>query len=150
MVQFALTVPTIRDRVVQMAVKLIIEPIFESDFCDCSYGFRPKRSAHDAVDDVAGALLKGHCQVIDADLSKYFDTIPHARLLAVVAERIADGGMLHLIKQWLKAPVIEQGKDGKDRIISGKNNRRGTPQGGVISPLLANVFHGCFAGRVAV
>lgn len=135
-----LGIPTIRDRVVQMAVKLIIEPIFESDFCDCSYGFRPKRSAHDAVDDVAGALLKGHCQVIDADLSKYFDTIPHARLLAVVAERIADGGMLHLIKQWLKAPVIEQGKDGKDRIISGKNNRRGTPQGGVISPLLSNLY----------
>ena len=135
-----LGIPTIRDRVVQMAVKLIIEPIFESDFCDCSYGFRPKRSAHDAVDDVADALLKGHCQVIDADLSKYFDTIPHARLLAVVAERIADGGILHLIKQWLKAPVVEQGKDGKDRIISGKSNRRGTPQGGVISPLLSNLY----------
>jgi group II intron reverse transcriptase/maturase len=135
-----LGIPTIRDRVVQMAVKLIIEPIFESDFCDCSYGFRPKRSAHDAIDDVTDALLKGHCQVIDADLSKYFDTIPHAKLLAVVAERIADGGILHLIKQWLKAPVIEQGKDGKDRFISGKGNRRGTPQGGVISPLLSNLY----------
>ena len=129
-----LGIPTIRDRVVQMAVKLMIEPIFEADFCDSSYGFRPKRSAHGAVDDVADALLKGHCQVIDADLSKYFDTIPHAKLLAVVAERVADGGILHLIKQWLKAPVIEQGKDGKDRFISGKSNRRGTPQGGVMTP----------------
>jgi len=101
--QRPLGIPTIRDRVVQMAVKLMIEPIFEADFCDCSYGFRPKRSAHDAVDDVVGALRKGRCQVIDADLSKYFDTIPHAKLMAVVAERIADGGILHLIKQWLKA-----------------------------------------------
>lgn len=135
-----LGIPTIRDRVVQMAVKLIIEPIFESDFCDCSYGFRPKRSAHDAIDDVTDALRKGHCQVIDADLSKYFDTIPHAKLLAVVAERIADGGILRLIKQWLKAPVVEQDKDGKKHFISGKNNRRGTPQGGVISPLLSNLY----------
>lgn len=138
--QRPLGIPTIRDRVVQMAVKLIIEPIFEADFCDCSYGFRPARSAHDAVDDVADALLKGHCQVIDADLSKYFDSIPHAKLLAVVAERIADGGILHLLKQWLKAPVVEQGKDGKDRFISGKGNRRGTPQGGVISPLMSNLY----------
>lgn len=135
-----LGIPTIRDRVVQMAVKLIIEPIFESDFCDWSYGFRPKRSGHDAVDDVTGALHKGYCQVIDADLSKYFDSIPHAKLLAVVAERIADGGILHLIKQWLKAPVVEQDKDGKKRFISGKNNRCGTPQGGVISPLLSNLY----------
>jgi group II intron reverse transcriptase/maturase len=138
--QRPLGIPTIRDRVVQMAVKLMIEPIFEADFCDSSYGFRPKRSAHDAVDAVADALLKGHCQVIDADLSKYFDTIPHAKLLAVVAERVADGGILHLIKQWLKAPVVEQGKGGKDRFISGKSNRRGTPQGGVISPLLSNLY----------
>ena len=135
-----LGIPTIRDRVVQMAVKLIIEPIFEADFCDCSYGFRPKRSAHNAVDDVAAALHKGHCQVIDADLSKYFDTIPHAKLMAVVAERIADGGILRLIKQWLTAPVVEKGKHGKDHIRSGKGNRRGTPQGGVISPLLANLY----------
>jgi group II intron reverse transcriptase/maturase len=138
--QRPLGIPTIRDRVVQMAVKLIIEPIFEADFCDCSYGFRPQRSAHDAVDDVTDALRKGHCQVIDADLSKYFDTIPHAKLLAVVAERVADGGILRLIKQWLKAPVVEQDKDGKKRIISGKSNRRGTPQGGVISPLLSNLY----------
>jgi len=138
--QRPLGIPTIRDRVVQMAVKLMMEPIFEADFCDCSYGFRPKRSAHDAIDDVVDALRKGCCQVVDADLSKYFDTIPHAKLMAVVAERIADGGVLHLIKQWLKAPVVEQGENGKDQISGGKGNRRGTPQGGVISPLLANLY----------
>jgi group II intron reverse transcriptase/maturase len=90
--------------------------------------------------DISYALHKGHTEVIDADLSKYFDTIPHAKLLAVIAERIADGGILHLIKQWLKAPVVEKGKDGKDRTSGGKGNRRGTPQGGVISPLLANLY----------
>jgi len=138
--QRPLGIPTIRDRVVQMAVKIVIEPIFEADFCDCSYGFRPKRSAHDAMDDISDAMRKGHREVIDADLSKYFDTIPHAKLMAVVAERIADGGILHLIKQWLKAPVVEKGKDGKARYMGGKGNRRGTPQGGVISPLLANLY----------
>jgi group II intron reverse transcriptase/maturase len=138
--QRPLGIPTIRDRVVQMAVKLVIEPIFEADFCECSYGFRPKRSAHDAVDDVADALHKGYSLVIDADLSKYFDTIPHAKLMAVVAERIVDGRMLHLIKQWLKSPVVEKGKDGKNHISGGKSNKRGTPQGGVISPLLANLY----------
>jgi RNA-directed DNA polymerase len=138
--QRPLGIPTIRDRVVQMAVKLVIEPIFEADFCECSYGFRPKRSAHDAVDDVADALHKGYSLVIDADLSKYFDTIPHAKLMAVVAERIVDGRILHLIKQWLKSPVVEKGKDGKNHISGGKRNSRGTPQGGVISPLLANLY----------
>jgi len=138
--QRPLGIPTIRDRVVQMAVKLMIEPIFEADFCDCSYGFRPKRSAHDAMGEISSALRKGHTEVIDADLSKYFDTIPHAKLMVVVAERIADGGILHLIKQWLKSPVVEKGEDGKDRTSGGKGNRRGTPQGGVISPLLANLY----------
>ncbi len=98
--QRPLGIPTIRDRVAQMAVKLVIEPIFEADFCDHSYGFRPKRSAHDAVDHIAKTLWAGHTQVIDADLSKYFDSIPHAKRLAVVAERIVDGGILALIKQW--------------------------------------------------
>lgn len=136
-----LGIPTIRDRVVQMAAKLIIEPIFEADFCDTSYGFRPKRSAHDAADAIAEGLLRRHGQVIDADLSKYFDTIPHAKLLAVVAERISDGGILWLIKQWLKAAVVENSEDGKRRTIGGgKGNRLGTPQGGVISPLLANLY----------
>lgn len=135
-----LGIPTIRDRVVQMAVKLVIEPIFEADFCDTSYGFRPKRSAHDAADAVAKGLLLRHIRVIDADLSKYFDTIPHAKLMATVAERISDGGILWLIKQWLKSAIIEE-EDGKRRTAGGgKNNRQGTPQGGVISPLLANLY----------
>jgi RNA-directed DNA polymerase len=138
--QRPLGIPTIRDRVVQMAVKLVIEPIFEADFCDCSYGFRPKRSAHDAVDDVADALHRGYSLVIDADLSKCFDTIPHVKLMAVIAERIVDGRILHLIKQWLKSPVMKEGKDGNVHMSGGKSNRRGTPQGGVISPLLANLY----------
>jgi len=139
--QRPLGIPTIRDRVAQMAVKLIIEPIFEADFCATSYGFRPKKSAHDAVDEIAKSLNFGYTQVIDADLSKYFDTIPHAKLLAVVAERIADGATLHIIKQWLKAPVIGQDKDGtKKNVGGGKANSRGTPQGGVISPLLSNCY----------
>jgi RNA-directed DNA polymerase len=136
-----LGIPTIRDRVAQMAAKLVIEPIFEADFCDTSYGFRPKKSAHQAVDDVAYAMNRGYTEVIDADLSKYFDTIPHANLLAVVAERISDGEILRIIKMWLKAPVKEEGRDGKQRNISGgKGNCKGTPQGGVISPLLSNLY----------
>lgn len=139
--QRPLGIPTLRDRVAQMAVKLIIEPIFEADFCAHSYGFRPKRSAHDAVDDIANALWAGYTQVIDADLSKYFDSIPHAKLMAVVAERIVDGGILALIKQWLKAPIIGEDADGTRKTVGGgKANRKGTPQGGVISPLLANCY----------
>lgn len=139
--QRPLGIPTIRDRVAQMAVKLIIEPIFEADFCPNSYGFRPKKSAHDAVDEIAEALHQGYTQVIDADLSKYFDSIPHAKLLAVVAERIVDGAILHVIKLWLKAPVIEEDKDGtKKHVGGGKANSKGTPQGGVISPLLSNCY----------
>jgi RNA-directed DNA polymerase len=136
-----LGIPTIRDRVTQMAVKLVIEPIFEADFCDNSYGFRPKKSAHDAVDDVTYSMNTGYTEVIDADLSKYFDTIPHAKLMAVVAERICDGAILEIIQMWLKAPVVEEDKEGKKRYIGGgKGNRKGTPQGGVISPLLANLY----------
>ena len=136
-----LGIPTLRDRVAQMAVKLIIEPIFEADFCAHSYGFRPRKSAHDALDDIANTLWAGYTQVIDADLSKYFDSIPHAKLLTVVAERIVDGGILHLIKQWLKAPVIGEDDNGvKKTVGGGKANRKGTPQGGVISPLLANCY----------
>lgn len=139
--QRPLGIPTIRDRVAQMAVKLVIEPIFEADFCDHSYGFRPKRSAHDAVDHIAKTLWAGHTQVIDADLSKYFDSIPHAKRLAMVAERIVDGGILALIKQWLKVPVIGEDENGKRKTVGGgKANSQGTPQGGVISPLLANAY----------
>jgi len=134
-----LGIPTIRDRVAQMAGKLIIEPIFEADFCANSYGFRPKQSAHDAVDDIANTLWAGDTHVIDADLSKCFDSIPHAKLLAVVAERIVDGGLLPLIKLWLKAPVIGEDSKGVKRGVGGGNaNSKGTPQGGVLSPLLAN------------
>ena len=136
-----LGIPTIRDRVAQMAVKLVTEPIFEADFCENSYGFRPQRSAHDAVDDIAITLNRGYTQVIDADLSKYFDSIPHANLMATVAERISDGAILHLIKMWLKAPVIEEDQEGTKRTAGGgKGNRKGTPQRGVISPLLANLY----------
>jgi retron-type reverse transcriptase len=91
-----------------MAVKLVIEPIFEADFCDNSYGFRSRRSAHDAIDDVAHTLHQGYSEVIDADISKYFDTIPHAKLMTMVAERICDGALLRLIQMWLKAPVMEE------------------------------------------
>ena len=136
-----LGIPTVRDRVAQMAVKLIIEPIFEADFCPNSYGFRPKKSAHEAVDDIANTLWAGYTQVIDADLAQYFDSIPHAPLLAVVAERIVDGGVLALLKQWLKAPIISDEENGKRKTVGGgQANRRGTPQGGVISPLLANCY----------
>jgi len=139
--QRPLGIPTIRDRVAQMAVKLVIEPIFEADFCPNSYGFRPKKSAHDAVDEIAEALHQGYTQVIDADLSKYFDSIPHAELLAVVAERIVDSAILHVIKLWLKAQVIGEDKDGtRKHVGGGKANSKGTPQGGVISPLLANCY----------
>ena len=139
--QRPLGIPTTRDRLVQMAVKLIIEPIFEADFCPNSYGFRPKKSAHDAVDEIADALHQGYTNVIDADLSKYFDSIPHTKLLAVVAERIVDSAILHVIKLWLKAPVIGEDKDGtKKNVGGGKANSKGTPQGGVISPLLANCY----------
>jgi RNA-directed DNA polymerase len=136
-----LGIPTIRDRVAQMATKLVIEPIFEADFCQTSYGFRPKKSAHDAVDDVSYAMNGGYTEIIDADISKYFDTIPHANLMATVAEHICDGAILHLIQMWLKAPVMEEDKDGTKRNVGGgKSNRKGTPQGGVISPLLANLY----------
>ena len=139
--QRPLGIPTIRDRVAQMAAKLVIEPIFEADFCKTSYGFRPKKSTHDAIDEVTYAMNSGYTEVIDADFSKYFDTIPHANLMAVVAERICDGEILRLIKLWLKAPIMEMDKDGTKRNIGGgKGNRKGTPQGGVISPLLSNLY----------
>jgi len=136
-----LGIPTIRDRVAQMAVKLVIEPIFEADFCEHSYGFRPRKSAHQAIDAIAEGLHQGQMQVIDADLSKYFDSIPHSKLLSTVAERIADGATLALIKQWLKAPILGDTGNGKTGCVGGgKGNRKGTPQGGVISPLLSNLY----------
>jgi group II intron reverse transcriptase/maturase len=132
-----LGIPTIRDRIVQMAVKILIEPIFEADFQENSYGFRPKRNAHQAVDDVRAYLLKGKMDVIDADISKYFDTIPHDKLIQLAAKRIVDKNILKLIKMWLKAPIVEEHEDGKKEY---QGNDKGTPQGGVISPLLANIY----------
>jgi RNA-directed DNA polymerase len=135
-----LGIPTIRDRVVQTAVKLLIEPIFEADFEPNAYGYRPKRSAHDAIQEVHKLICEGYTDVVDADLSKYFDTIPHSGLLQCVARRIVDKHMLHLLKMWLKVPVEEKDEKGKRRLTGGKDNDRGTPQGGVVSPLLANLY----------
>lgn len=132
-----LGIPTIRDRVVQMATKMVIEPIFEADFQGCSYGFRPRRDAHMAVDDVTRELRKGRVKVIDADISKYFDTIPHDRLLQEVARRIVDKHILRLVKMWLKAPIVEERGDGKKEY---RRSDKGVPQGGVISPLFANIY----------
>jgi RNA-directed DNA polymerase len=132
-VQSALIVPTIRDRVVQTAAKLVLEPIFEADLERNAYGYRPKRSAQDAVRKVHQLLCRGYTDVVDADLSKYFDTIPHAELLKSVARRIVEGRVLHLIKVWLTAPVME--RDGRGAWRNMGSNRRGTPQGGVISPI---------------
>lgn len=132
-----LGIPNLRDRVVQAAVLLILEPIFESDFLDCSHGFRPGRGAHDALEIIRENLSKGRCTVYDADMEGYFDSIPHDKLMACVRMRVVDGSVLRLIEQWLNAAVEE--KDGNGRITR-KRNRQGTPQGGVISPLLANIY----------
>jgi RNA-directed DNA polymerase len=138
--QRPLGIPTIRDRVVQAAAVLILEPIFEADFDKAAYGYRPKRSALEAVRQVSRAIDEGHTEVVDADLSKYFDTIPHSALMTSVARRISDGQMLRLIKLWLKAPVVETDEKGNRRVSGGKKATRGTPQGGVASPLLANIY----------
>jgi RNA-directed DNA polymerase len=135
-----LGIPTIRDRVAQTAAKLLLEPIFEADFDPNAYGYRPKRSAQDAIRKVHELLRVGYTDVVDADLSKYFDTIPHRELLQCVARRIVDRDMLHVIKMWLKVPIQERDEDGKPRVSGGKKSMRGTPQGGVISPLLANLY----------
>ena len=129
-----LGIPTVKDRVVQNAVLLIVEPIFEADFHDCSYGFRPNRSAQQAVDRIAGEVKAGKSQVYDADLSSYFDTIPHDRLFLALRKRVTDGSVLGLIRQWLKATIVEP--SGVKKNPRGK----GTPQGGVISPLLSNIY----------
>src|SRR5262245_14846759 len=135
-----LGIPTIRDRVVQTDVKLVIEPIVEADLEPNAYGYRPGRSAGDAVEAVHGLLRRGYTDVVDADLTKYFDTIPHDQLMRSLARRIVDKDILRLIKMWLKAPVEETDKDGRKRLTGGKRHKMGTPQGGVISPLLANLY----------
>ena len=129
-----LGIPTIKDRVVQNAVLLVVEPIYEADFHDCSYGFRPGRSAQQAVDRIAEEIKAGKSQVYDADLTSYFDTIPHDKLFLALRKRVTDGSVLGLIRQWLKATIVEP--DGVKKNPRGK----GTPQGGVISPLLSNIY----------
>jgi RNA-directed DNA polymerase len=126
--------------VVQTDVKLVVEPIFEADLEPNAYGYRPGRSAADAIKAVHELLCQGYTDVVDADLSKYFDTIPHAELMQCVARRMVDRNILGLIKMWLKAPVEERGGDGTRRMTGWKDSSRGTPQGGVISPLLANLY----------
>jgi len=135
-----LGIPTIRDRVVQTAAKLVLEPIFEADFEDNAYGYRPARGAADAVKEVHRLICRGHTDVVDADLSRYFDTIPHSDLMKSVARRIVDRHMLRLIRLWLKAPIEERDGDGRRRMSGGKGSTRGTPQGGVASPLLATIY----------
>jgi RNA-directed DNA polymerase len=130
-----LGIPTVKDRIAQTVCKMILEPIYEADFEDSSYGFRPGRSSKDAMTAIKEHLKEGKTEVYDADLSKYFDTIPHEKLQIALKQRIADPRILKLINKWLKVSVYEDGK-----YKSGKDNHNGTPQGGVISPLLANVY----------
>lgn len=132
-----LGIPTLRDRVVQTACVLILEPIFEADFLDCSYGFRPGRSAHDALSAIRSHLASGFNAIYDADLSNYFDSIPHSKLMKCLGMRIVDRSVLRLIKMWLDADVVEDGDSGGNAT---KSKGVGTPQGGVISPLLANIY----------
>lgn len=134
-----LGIPTVGDRVVQTACLLILEPIFEADFEQCSYGFRPQRNAHQALEEIRGHIRAGYQAVYDGDLKSYFDSIPHERLLACVRMRVADRSVLRLIGMWLKAAVVEVrqgGGGGGERM----GKRKGTPQGGVISPLLSNLY----------
>jgi RNA-directed DNA polymerase len=135
-----LGIPTIRDRVVQTAAKLVLEPIFEADFEDSAYGYRSGRSGTDAIKDVHRHICRGYTDVVDADLSRYFDTIPHRDLMQSVARRIVDRHVLWLIKLWLRAPVEERDGEGTRRMSGGKGSTRGTPQGGVASPLLSVLY----------
>ena len=134
-----LGIPTVKDRVVQMALLLIVEPIFEADFLECSHGFRPGRSAHQALEKIRAALQAGDTSVYDADLKGYFDSIPQDKLMKCVEMRVADRSVLRLIRMWLEAPVVEppEKPGGKPTV---RRNKMGTPQGGVISPLLANIY----------
>lgn len=127
-----LGIPVIRDRIVQTAFLMLLEPIFEADFSESSYGFRPKKSAHDAVREIYKYLNWGCEEIYDVDLEKYFDTVEHWKLLKLIARRVSDGKILHVIKQWLKCGYVEDDQH--------RQSKRGTPQGGVISPLLANIY----------
>jgi RNA-directed DNA polymerase len=135
-----LGIPTIRDRVVQTAAKLVLEPIFEADLDPSAYGYRPGRGGVDAIQEVHRLLCRGYTDVVDADLSAYFDTIPHRDLMQSVSRRIVDRHVLRLIKLWLKAPVEEWDGTGRRRMTGGRHSTCGSPQGGVISPMLANLY----------
>jgi RNA-directed DNA polymerase len=132
-----LGIPTVKDRIVQTAVLLVLEPIFEADFLDCSYGFRPGRNAHQAIDVIRQHLSAGFQEIYDADLKSYFDTIPHDALIKCLERRIADRSVLKLIRMWLESPVVETDEHGRTQVTRPKH---GTPQGGVVSPLLANLY----------
>jgi RNA-directed DNA polymerase len=139
--QRPLGIPTIRDRVVQMAAVLVLEPIFETDLQPEQHAYRPGKSALEAVQAVQALVRAGYTEVVDADLSGYFDSIPHAELMRTVARRVSDGTMLHLIKMWLEAPVVEEDERGRrQQTTRNRDEGRGTPQGAVISPLLANLY----------
>ncbi|MGC4114614.1 MAG: reverse transcriptase domain-containing protein [Myxococcales bacterium] len=135
-----LGIPTIKDRVAQTAAKLILEKIFEADLSDAAHGYREGRGGYRPVQLVHRELALGKTDVVDADLSKYFDTVPHAELMTCVAQRVADKAVLHLLKMWLKVPVQEKDEQGRPRFAGGKRSKQGTPQGGAISPLLANIY----------
>ena len=137
-----LGIPTIRCRAVQTAAKLVLEPIFEADLENSAYGYRPRRDATGAVKGVHRLICRGYTDVVDADLSKYFDSIPHSDLLKSVARRIVDRHVLRLIKMWLKAPVEERDSDGKRRMTGGKRSTRGTPQGGATAPRTQKITSG--------
>jgi group II intron reverse transcriptase/maturase len=133
-----LGIPTVKDRVVQAAAVLVLLPIFEADMHEHSYAYRPGRNAHQAMEVIVRTLRSGRTEVIDADLSGYFDSIPHSALMKLVARRVSDGTMLKLIRAWLRAPIREE--DPGSGSPRQRRNERGTPQGGVISPLLANLY----------
>jgi RNA-directed DNA polymerase len=139
--QRPLGIPTIRDRLVQMAAVIILEPIFEADLAEEQYGYRPGRSAHGAVREIHGLLNRGYREVVDCDLSGYFDSIPHHELMKSIARRVSDGALLGLIKVWLEMSVEEDdGHGGKRRRSVAKDSGHGTPQGAPISPLLSNLY----------